>query len=152
MSFKFLEGYDVLGTENLILQILIKDPGDEKEIPYYWYQIRLKDSLEPIGKISIRIGHNYHSYYNGHIGAEIDEKYRGHNYSLEASLALLRVARAHGMTYIYVTCDVENISSYTLIEKAGGKLVEVTKMPKDFFGYYEGIPDHRIYKVDITKI
>lgn len=133
----------------LTLSCIKLEPGNAYEIPFYWYNIILNESKERIGKISIRIGHNYHSYFNGNIGYEIDEAYRGHHYAIEACKMILSVAKAHQMTYIYLCYDEENVASYKTIEQLGGRLVEIILPPKDYFGYYEGMSRSRIYQLDI---
>ncbi|CCV63899.1 hypothetical protein BN85403220 [Alteracholeplasma palmae J233] len=86
---KFYDEFDSLEDEVLKLNIIDKNIGNESEIPYYYYAIILKERNVEIGKISIRIGHNSHSYYNGNIGFEIYEAYQGNNYSLNASKLVL---------------------------------------------------------------
>lgn len=147
MAFVFEDDYDEVDTPRLKLRILTKEQGNEKEIPYYWYEIARKPDLIPVGKISIRIGHNYHSYYNGNMGYEVDEAYRGQHYALEAAKAVLAVARHHGMDKIYITCEEDNTASYRTIESLGAGLVEITEIPTDYFGWYEGIPRHRVYEL-----
>lgn len=145
----FLNQYKILKGSLLTLHCIALDQGNEQEIPYYWYDIFLKETKEKIGRISIRIGHNYHSYFNGNIGYEIDEEYQGHHYALEACRMVLEVARAHHMEFIYLTCDENNIASFKTIEHLGGKLVEIIFPPRDYFGYYEGMPKSRIYRLSI---
>ena len=62
---------------------------------------------------------------------------------------MLRIAKEHGMEFLYLVCDEDNIASYKTIEKLGAVLLEVAVPPKDYFGWYEGIPVQRIYKLDI---
>lgn len=147
--FLFKKEYEMIKGDLLTLSCIKLEPGNEYEIPYYWYDIILNETKEIIGKISIRIGHNYHSYFNGNIGYEIDEPYRGHHYALEACKMVLAVAKAHQMTYIYLCCDEENVASYKTIEQLGGRIVEIILPPKDYFGYYEGMSRSRIYQLDI---
>lgn len=149
MAFVFSDSFDELESPRLKLKVLAKEPGNEKEIPFYWYEIRRKPDMAPVGKISIRIGHNYHSYYNGNIGYEIDEAYRGHHYAREAVGLVLDVARYHGMERVYITCDEDNAASYRTIESLGAGLAEIMDVPRDYFGWYEGIPRHRIYKLEL---
>lgn len=143
------ETYATLTGDTMELKLIKFYPGDDVEIPYYWYDIIPKALEKPVGKISIRLGNNYHSYYNGHIGYEVDEEYRGHGFSYEAAKLVLPVAKAYGMEYIYLTCDEDNAASYKTIEKLGAKLVELAVPPKDYFGWYEGIPVHRIYRLKL---
>ena len=71
----------------------------------------------------MRIGNNFHSYYNGNIGYEIEEIFRGKNYALKACKLVLPIAKAHGMNELFLTCDENNIPSYKTIEKLGGEVV-----------------------------
>ena len=95
----FLDCFDAIIGDPLTLKIIEKNPGNEQTIPLYYYEICLTDSGQPVGKISIRIGHNFHSYYNGNIGYEIDEPYRGHHYAAAACRMVLPVAKAHGIIW-----------------------------------------------------
>lgn len=151
MAFVFEDSFDELDTPRLKLRVIAKEQGSEKEIPYYWYEIRKKPDMTPVGKISIRIGHNYHSYYNGNIGYEIDEAYRGQRFAGEAAKAVLRVAGYHGMHKLYLTCEADNAASRRTIESLGARLVEMTEIPKDYFGWYEGIPQYRIYGLTLRE-
>ncbi|MDE6660590.1 MAG: GNAT family N-acetyltransferase [Anaeroplasmataceae bacterium] len=145
----FLEDYDSISGETLELEIIEKNPGNDKEIPFYWYNILLKETKEVIGQISLRIGKNYHSYYNGNIGYFIDEKYRGHNYAFTAAQMLFSLSLAHKQDELILTCDEDNLPSYKTIKKLGGILLETIQPPKDYFGYYEGIPKHHIFALKI---
>ena len=146
---QYNETYTTLTGDGMELKLIEYNPGNDVEIPFYWYEIIPKELNKPVGKISIRLGNNYHSYYNGHIGYEVDEEYRGCGYSYQAAKMVLTVAKEHGMYFLYLVCDEDNIASYRTIERLGAVLVEVVVPPKDYFGWYEGIPAQRIYKLDI---
>ena len=62
---------------------------------------------------------------------------------------VLPVAKAYGMEFLYLVCDEDNVASCKTIEKLGAALLEVAVPPKDYFGWYEGHPAQRIYKLDI---
>ncbi len=70
------EFYNVEG-DMLDLRLIDTVDGKEAELPFYWWSIILKASGQEVGKISLRLGHNYHSRFNGNIGYEIDDEYRG---------------------------------------------------------------------------
>lgn len=148
-NFIFKKEFDNIRGENIYLKIINKNTGNKNELPYYYYDIYLKDINVKIGKISIRIGNNYHSYYNGNVGYEINEEYRGNNYAIEAVSLVIQVARSHGMNYLNLTCEESNIASYKSIEKLGATLIEIIIPPKDYIFYYEGIKPHKIYHLDI---
>ena len=138
------EFYNVEG-DMLALRLIDTVDGKEAELPFYWWSIILKASGQEVGKISLRLGHNYHSRFNGNIGYEIDDEYRGHHYALTACQMVADIARGHGMDRLYLTCDYDNIASYKTIEKLGAELIETVVPPKDYIFYYEGIAPHRIY-------
>ena len=72
---KFFDTFDLMTDGVITLRLTEQNPGDGKTLPFYYYDIL--DACGPAGKISIRIGDNAHSYYNGHIGFEVDEAHRG---------------------------------------------------------------------------
>ena len=148
-EFVFTSAFDsIQGPDGLHLEIIEKNPGDDVILPFYYYDIYAGD--RPVGKISIRIGDNYHSYYNGHVGYEVDPPYRGHRYSLQALKLVLPVAQHHNMTRLYLTCDQSNQASRRIIEGSGARLLEIAKIPRDYFAWREGMEDHCIYQLDLT--
>ena len=148
-KFEFLNDFDILSDGEITLRVSQKYQGDDELLPFYYYDICIGDT--PIGKISIRIGNNYHSYYNGHIGYEIDEEYRSNNYAYKACKLVLQVAKAHSMCELILTCDESNIASYKTIEKLGAELIEIVKPPKDYFAYRENMEKQRIYKLCLKE-
>lgn len=142
-NFYYIEG------EHIELRLIDTYDGEDGELPFYWWDIILKQNHIAIGKISFRIGHNYHSYYNGNIGYEIDEEYRGHHYALLACQLVLRVAQYHKMDRIYLTCDYDNVASFKTIEKLGAKFIEEVLPPKDWIFYYDEVPPHKIYELSV---
>ena len=131
----------------LELRLIDTYEGEDEALPFYWWDVILKLSNVAIGKISFRIGHNYHSYYNGNIGYEIVEEYRGNHYALTACKMVLGLAEYYNMDKLYLTCDYDNVASYKTIEKLGAKLIEEVCPPKDYIYYYAGMPKQRIYEV-----
>ena len=59
--FLFFNHFDTIAGHPLTLKIIEKNPGDQQAIPFYYYNILLSGSDQPIGKISLRVGHNFHS-------------------------------------------------------------------------------------------
>ena len=134
--------------EILDLKLIDTFKGNDKELPFYWYEIILKSINKPIGKISIRIGNNYHSYYNGNIGYEIDKVFRGNNYAYVACKMILAVAKEHKMNKLYLTCNYDNIASYKTIEKLGARFIEEIIPPKDYIYYRENMKPQKIYELN----
>ena len=146
---EFNASFDQLENETLKLVIIGKYHGNDAEIPYYYYSIILKKKNVEIGKISVRIGHNKHSYYNGNLGYEINEEYRGNKHSLAAAKLVLQVAEFHKMQYLHVSCNESNIASATIIELLGAKLLEIVKPPKDYVFYNENMEKQTIYLLNL---
>ena len=146
-KLELFNDFDILSDGEITLRISQKYQGDNELLPFYYYDICVNNIM--VGKISIRIGNNYHSYYNGHIGYEIDKEYRGSNYAYKASKLVLQVAKAHNMSELILTCDESNIASYKTIEKLGAELIEIVKPPKDYFAYREDMEKQRIYKLSL---
>lgn len=143
--FTFSDRFDCLGEGALTLRLREKNPGDGVQIPFYYYDILVENV--PVGKISVRIGYNFHTDYNGHIGYEIDPEFRGHGYALSACRLVLEVARFHGMPSVHLTCGEDNLPSIRTIEDLGGELLWVLEVPRTYFGWYEGIKRQRVYRV-----
>ena len=135
--------------ESIELRLIDTYEGRGGALPFYWWNIILKQNNVAVGKISFRVGHNYHSYYNGNIGYEVDEEYRGYHYSLLACQLVLKVAKYYKMKKIYLSCDYDNVASYKTIEKLGANLIEEVLPPEDYIFYNEEMKTQRIYELKI---
>ncbi|MDE6724856.1 MAG: GNAT family N-acetyltransferase [Ruminiclostridium sp.] len=147
--FEFTDRFDVIEGGELVLRIIEKNSGDDKMIPFYYYDIFRKSDMQAVGKISVRIGNNFHSYYNGHIGYEIFEEYRGQGLACKACREVLSLARFHGMEFVYLTCGESNRASRRTIERLGAEFVECADVPKEYFAWYEGMERQLIYKLKL---
>ena len=133
--FSFTDHFDRISSGPMTLQIIEKISAGADGLPFYYYDILVDGA--PVGKISLRIGVNFHTYYNGSIGYEVDEPCR----------VVLPVARHHGMTHLYLTCAESNIPSYRTIEGLGAELVEIRQVPREYFAWREGMERQRIYRL-----
>ena len=145
--FTFDSRFDHLTSGLMVLQITEKVPRGPDGLPFYFYDILVDGTA--VGKISIRIGSTFHTYYNGNIGYEVDEPYRGHGYARAACRMVLDVARFHGMTSLYLTCAESNIASYRTIEGLGAELLEICEVPREYFAFREGMERERVYRLGL---
>ena len=145
--FTFTRRFDRLTAGPMTLRIAEKVPAGPDGLPFYYYDILIDG--QPVGKISLRIGANFHTYYNGNIGYEVDGPHRGHAYARTACRMLLPVARHHGMSALYLTCAEGNIASYRTIEGLGAELLEVREVPREYFAWRAGMERQRIYRLSI---
>jgi tagatose 1,6-diphosphate aldolase len=114
----------------------VADP-DKKRVPEYFYAITLHHSAEKIGTVNLIIGENKDTFFRGHVGYKIDEKYRGKSYSAKACRLIKEVASAHNIERLFITCNPDNYPSRRTCEKIGAKLVEVVDIPKENEMYRE---------------
>lgn len=149
--FQFTDRFDTItGKGGITLRITEKHPGSEVLLPFYYYDIYAGGT--PVGKISIRIGDNAHSHWNGHVGYEIDPPYRGNHYSLEALKLVLPVAKHHGMNRILLTCAETNTASRKIIEAAGAILLEIAVPPETYFAWRPNMGKQCVYELQFQQI
>lgn len=146
---QFYDRFNKIENSELLLSIIEKNQGDDKILPFYYFDIIRKCDKKTVGKISARIGENFHSYYNGNIGYEIFEEYRGNGIAYKACTMILKIFKAHAAEYIYLTCGENNTPSYKTIEKLGSEFIEICRVPKEYFAWYEGMDMQRIYRLKI---
>lgn len=143
-------GIDDLRDSEIFLKLnkTCDEQPKKKWLPAYYFDICLLDG-RTIGYCDLRIGHNEKTYIGGNIGYGIDPNYRGHRYAAKACKLLFRQAKKHGLDYLIITCDPENIASAKTCELAGGKYIEIAAIPKDNELYKEGKRAVRVYQFDI---
>lgn len=148
MCFPFQNGFDTVTGAEVSLRVLEKRQGDGVMLPFYYWNICANGKT--VGKISLRIGRNFHTWYNGNVGYEIDSQYRGHRYSQKACELLLPVAEFHGMGELLLTCKESNIASRKIIEGLGAELLEIAEVPREYFAWKEGMERQRIYSLRLV--
>lgn len=106
-------------------------------VPAYRFELRV-DGVR-VGTASLRLGNSeYIHRYAGHIGYGVDPAHRGHHYAARACRLLFSLAREHGMTTLWITCNPENVASRRTCELVGGELVDIVDLPIDSDMYREG--------------
>ncbi|HLU22698.1 MAG TPA: GNAT family N-acetyltransferase [Bacillaceae bacterium] len=147
MEFEFWD-FDIIKGEEIDLHLVKTVPGNKEKnwVPAYQFNISLPGLLKPIGKIDIRIGYNENLYYGGHIGYSVNEDYRGNYYAAKAVLLLRKVAKAHKMEKLFITCNPDNIASRKTCEYVGANLLEIVDVPEDNDMYQRGEKEKCIYE------
>ena len=142
---------DFLKTEEISLRLDRTFPGDPVKNwgPAYYFSICAPDGTV-MGTCDLRIGQNDSLYYGGHIGYRVEEPYRGHHYAEKACRLLFQLAKKHGFTSLYITCNPDNIPSARTCERAGGTLVEIAELPADSDMRRKGETHKCIYQFDLT--
>ena len=147
MNFKFLD-FDIIKGEEIYLHLIKTVPGNKAKnwVPAYHFNISLSGSSIPIGKIDIRIGYNENLYYGGHIGYLVNDEYRGNRYAAKAVWLLRKVAHAHEMEKLFITCNPDNIASRKTCQYIGADLIEIVNVPEDKDMYQRGEKEKCIYE------
>lgn len=126
LNTDFLEDDEI----KLTVDRLTEANPERNYVPAYHFFI-CDNEGNRMGYCDLRVGYNDNLYYGGHIGYGVDEKYRGHHYAAKACELLFSLARKHGMEYLYITCDPDNLPSRRTLEYLQGTLVEIAKLPED---------------------
>ena len=150
-DFKFND-YQPFTDGEIEVVIKKKHPADpiKEYVPAYKFDIRLSGRLDPIGRVSLRVGNTRHLVmYAGHIGYDINEEYRGHRYAARACNLIKRVAIDHGFKTLWITCNPDNLSSRRICEILGCELVEIVDVPEDTDIYREGERQKCRYRWDL---
>jgi len=149
---KFNE-YGVL-TDGEIEVIVAEKRPDVTGKPYtpaYCFDICLPDSSQPVGSIDLRITNTTHIImYGGHIGYDINRKYRGNRYAVKACNLVKQVALDHGFRTLWITCNPDNYPSRRTCEILGCELVEVVDVPVNTAMYRDGDRQKCRYRWDLA--
>lgn len=138
----------VLSNDEIVLKLIrTADANPVRNwVPTYYFSIcSAKDGSE-LGDCDLRIGHNENTWYGGNVGYAINPEHRGHHYAAKACLLLFELAKLHKLTYLYITCNPDNIASRKTCEYAGGVLETIADLPAYNDMYILGERQKCIYK------
>ena len=115
---------------SLVLERTAEGIVEKGWVPAYYFSV-FNNKGAKIGACDLRIGHNENTYFGGNIGYEIYKDYRGSHYAAKACLLLFELAKMHGLNYLIISCNPDNVASRKTCEYAGGKLLEIAQLPPD---------------------
>ena len=150
-EFKWLEPGE-LADNDLMLFLKEKCSADPAKgyVPAYKFEIRLKGQRETIGNIDLRVGDTERlRMYGGHLAYGVVPNFWGHHYAAKACRLLLPLARQHGITELWITCNPDNIASRRTCELIGAVFVEIVDLPADIDMYQEGERQKCRYRMDL---
>lgn len=114
----------------------------------FWMRLRRVVPLDPrlapppvamAGSISLRIGHSENlDLYLGHIGYHVLPPARGRHFAERACKLLLPLARAHGHSQLWITCNPENAASRRTCERLGARFIDTVPVPSTNALYSQG--------------
>jgi len=150
-QFNFLDPGNLI-DEDLELVLSEMHPANPamNYVPSYKFKMKKVGRGEEIGSIELRVGKTHHLVmYAGHVGYGVHPEHRGHRYAARACKLLLPLARRHGLTELWITCNPDNIPSRKTCQLAGARLVEVVDLPEDTDMYQRGERQKCRYRLDL---
>jgi predicted acetyltransferase len=150
-QFEFLDpGKLIDGDFELVLSDTYPANPAMNYVPSYKFRMKTIERGEEIGSIELRVGKTYHLVmYAGHVGYGVHTEHRGHHYAARACRLLLPLARRHGLTELWITCNPDNIASRKTCRLAGARLVEIVDLPEDTNMYQRGERQKCRYRLDL---
>jgi RimJ/RimL family protein N-acetyltransferase len=117
-------------------------------LPFYCFAIM--KGMTSIGKITLRLGYQRETRIHGHVGYQIDEPHRGHQYAYYALEMIKELAKAHGYRKLLLTTEASNESSIRIVMKSHGKLIDPNVMiPEDHIYYILGKRSLYLYEIEL---
>lgn len=131
--FEFLPTVELKDT---LLELVLEECQSAEEsvwrVPAYIFGVQLRESGKIIGRVSLRIGSEKQLKYSGHIGYQIDADHRGNHFAERAARLVLPIARRHGFSEVWITCNPDNPASQRTIERLGATFIETVDVPDDY--------------------
>ena len=121
---------------------------------HFWMRLRAENGFVPpvlmAGGIGLRIGSTSDlEMYLGHLGYNVFPPARGRHLAERACRLLLPLARAHGMSMLWITCNPDNWASRRTCERLGAELVEIVPLPEKHPLYLRGERHKCRYRIDL---
>ena len=102
------------------------------------------------GILSLRIGDTERiRCFAGLLGFAIDAPCRGLRLAERAARLVLPLARAHGISPIWISANPVNAASIRTIERLGAVYVETVDLPQDYDAYADGERHKRRYRLAV---
>jgi len=134
--------------------------GGASRCPQYHYWMLIRNDTAPpgadlppvriAGGIGLRIGKTYEiEMYYGHFGYHVYPPARGRRYAERSCRLLFPLARQHGMSRLWITCNPDNVASRRTCERLGGRLTSIVAVPESDPLYARGDREKCRYCIDL---
>lgn len=151
-AFRFHE-VGALSDRELILHLAKTVERDDAKQFVSTYHFEMRVGEQVAGGIRFRAENDFDvETYAGNIGYNVAPEFRGRHFAERACRLLLPLARAHGFTCLWITCDPENLASRRTCERLGAQLIEVVALPADSDMYQDGERFKCRYRLDLGAV
>ncbi len=121
--------------------------------PNYAFDMKHTDTGDHMGEIDLRLSNEHHvTHYIGHIGYGVVRAFRGQHYAARACRLLLPLAKLHGLSPLWITCNPDNMPSRKTCERVGGVLAEIVAVPPQSDLYRRGEREKCRYRIDLSGL
>jgi tagatose 1,6-diphosphate aldolase len=105
-----------------------------------------------VGEIHFRVGTDEKlQRFAGHVGYTVAEDARGHRFASRAIRLLIPLAKRHGLTELWITCNPDNAASRRTCEQPGAVFVEIVDLPVESDMYARGERRKCRYRIDLQS-
>jgi tagatose 1,6-diphosphate aldolase len=120
------------GDLKLILAECVPAEDSPWGVPAYTFRMQGLGG-ENMGRIRLRVGWSENVIrYAGHVGYAVEPAYRGRRYAQRACRLIVPLAKRHGMSHLWVTCQPDNMASRRTLELLGAECVGVVDVPPEY--------------------
>lgn len=150
--FRFLDpGLLVDGELTLHLAKTVDRDPAQQFVSTYHFEMQVGGQIA--GGIRFRAENDYDvETFAGNLGYNVAPEFRGHHFAERACRLLLPLARAHGFTQLWITCDPDNLASRRTCERLGAELVETVALPADSDMYQDGERSKCRYRLSLGPL
>ena len=140
-----------LQDRGLRLELAEFSPHVVHLVPTYHFRMIDAETEFEAGTINLRLGWDDNLIlYAGHIGYGVHEAFRGRRYASRSVVLLKALARRHGFSEMWITCNPENLASKRSCELAGAEYIETVDVPETSQYYARGIHHKRRYRLAVA--
>jgi tagatose 1,6-diphosphate aldolase len=129
-------------TREKLLEFIARSPRGQQAaiaakafVPAYHFWMRITDgsaAIKMAGGIGLRIGGTPEiELYSGNIGYHVYPPARGRHYAERACRLIFPLAKRHGMSMLWITCNPDNTASRRTCERLGATLIDIVPIPPE---------------------
>jgi predicted acetyltransferase len=117
-------------------------------VPLYAFTV-LVDG-EEAGGIRLRVGDtDLLRLWAGHIGFNVEPKYRGRRVAERATRLITPLAEFHGINPVWLTCNPENTASQNTLRRLGAVLMDTVSVPAEYAKFEPTATHEQRYRLDL---